>query len=217
MDIKKSLLTLKRNIFKTGSERVFKEWFKKDGDITYLMDYPLNEKSMVFDVGGYKGQWTSDIFSRFLSNTYLFEPVKEFAEFSRRRFKKNKKIKVIELGLSDKTTRIDIALNGDESSVFSDSSKEKESIKLKDIKDFLDENKIKRVDLISINIEGGEYNLLKRMIESGDIDKFQNIQIQFHRIGGNYIREREWIQGELSRTHKQKYCFPFVWEAWTRK
>lgn len=36
------------------------------------------------------------------------------------------------------------------------------------------------IGLMKINIEGGEYELLERMIELGIINKVKDIQIQFH-------------------------------------
>jgi hypothetical protein len=35
---------------------------------------------MVFDVGGYEGQWSSDIFSKYVCHIHIFEPVPEYAE-----------------------------------------------------------------------------------------------------------------------------------------
>ena len=37
-------------------------WLADNGDKTYRLDYNLNENSVVFDLGGYEGQWASDIF-----------------------------------------------------------------------------------------------------------------------------------------------------------
>ena len=41
------------------------QWFKDNGDKTHRLNYNLNEKSIVFDLGGYEGQWASDIFSKY--------------------------------------------------------------------------------------------------------------------------------------------------------
>ena len=32
-------------------------WFADDGDNTLRLNYPLDENSVVFDVGAYKGAW----------------------------------------------------------------------------------------------------------------------------------------------------------------
>jgi len=209
------LSKIRKIIFKTDQQRTFNKWFSSEGDTTFSLDYPLNQKSVVLDVGGYKGQWTSDIFSRFLCKVYLFEPVKEFADFSRDRFVHNKKIIIFDFGLSGITRKEDISLRNDESSLLLPG--EKRSIELKSLREFLNEKKIKEVDLISINIEGGEYELLEKILEEDMITRFKNIQIQFHRIGTDYNKKRDDIRKRLSETHKQKYCFPWVWEAWTKK
>lgn len=35
-------------------------WKKNKGYQTHRLDYDLDEDSLVFDAGGYEGQWTSD-------------------------------------------------------------------------------------------------------------------------------------------------------------
>ena len=39
-------------------------WIKHQGDKTHRLNYDLNEHSLVFDIGGYEGQWANDIFSK---------------------------------------------------------------------------------------------------------------------------------------------------------
>ena len=63
----------------------FKEDNKKHG---LMLNYDLNENSLVFDVGGYKGQGASDIFSMYLPTIYIFEPRAEYAQAMEKRFKK---------------------------------------------------------------------------------------------------------------------------------
>ncbi|KKS56013.1 MAG: Methyltransferase FkbM family, partial [Candidatus Magasanikbacteria bacterium GW2011_GWA2_42_32] len=77
----------------------FKEDNRKHG---LMLNYDLNENSLVFDVGGYKGQGASDLFSMYLPTIYIFEPRAEYAQAMEKRFKKNNKIKVFNFGLSNK-------------------------------------------------------------------------------------------------------------------
>ena len=44
------------------------KWFDIKGDKTLRLQYPLNEESIVFDLGGYHGQWASDIFNKYMCN-----------------------------------------------------------------------------------------------------------------------------------------------------
>jgi len=83
----------------------FKEDNKKHG---LMLNYDLNENSLVFDVGGYKGQGASDIFSMYLPTIYIFEPRAEYAQAMEKRFKKNNKIKIFNFGLLNIITNLQI-------------------------------------------------------------------------------------------------------------
>ena len=178
------------------------------------LNYPnLNEKSVVFDGGGYEGQWASDIYSKYNCNVLVFEPVKKFAENIRRRFTKNKKIKVYELALSNITKTATISNEDDASSLH---NMGKEKIQLKSIPEFMGENKIKKIHLLKLNVEGEEYNILNNVISTGFIRKVEQIQVQFHKNIKNYREEYLKIKEKLDRTHKLNWRFPFVWENWKK-
>jgi len=80
-------------------------------------------------------------------------------------------------GLSDGEKEIEINLSNDASSTFGAKGGEVENIKLIRLVDFLESNDLEKVDLIKINIEGGEYELLEDVIESGKSSLFENIQV----------------------------------------
>jgi hypothetical protein len=90
----------------------------------------------------------------------------------------------------------------------------KETVQFEDVVDFFNEHKIDNVDLMKINIEGGEYELLPRLIDAGLIKQIKNLQIQFHRIGKNSEKDMVLIQAELSKTHTCVYRYKFLWESW---
>lgn len=92
-----------------------------------------------------------------------------------------------------------------------------EKIRLVNINDILDKYKIKVVDLLKLNIEGGEYDLLEYLIETDMIKKFKNIQVQFHRSVNAFEARANRIQQALRGTHKLTYQYPFVWENWSLK
>ena len=192
-------------------------WFADKGDETLRLDYGLDENSIVFDIGGYKGEFARDIFCKYGANIYVFEPLKEFYDICINRFKKNKKVHSYHFGLADRTFNTHIHVSDNASSIFNvDGIKTK--ITLKSISDFLNENNIELVDLMKINIEGGEYDLLESLIDKGLISKFRNIQVQFHDFIIDNPRERmENIQKELMKTHKLTFQYDFVWENWKLK
>lgn len=188
--------------------------FKEDNKKNNLMlNYDLDENSLVFDVGGYKGQGASDLFSMYLSTIYIFEPRTEYAESIEKRFKKNNKIKVFNFGLSNKKSDDYIYINDDGSTLFLE-NKQKEKIKLESISDFIKNNNIKKIDLLKLNIEGGEYEVLDDLINSDLFKIIKNIQVQFHNFFPDAKKKMLDIHKELRKTHQSTYQYEFVMENW---
>ena len=146
----------------------------------------------------------------------MFEPVSAFAERIKKRFRRNHRIAVLPHGLGASTRAETIHLSADASSTFGKSAS-REEIRVVDVKEWMDGEAIARVDLMKINIEGGEYELLDRLIETRLIERIGNIQVQFHDIASHSRSDMERIQMELSRTHRPIYQYTFVWESWTRR
>lgn len=198
------------------SERV-KLWFDTNGDETLRLDYSLNENSLVFDLGGYKGEFAADIYCRYNSEIYIFEPVLSFFEVIKKKFLNNNKIEIFNFGLAGRDSEMQISNSDNSSSVFL-ITENSETIQLKSIVEFIKSKNITNVDLIKINIEGGEYEVLESLIENNLITIFDNIQVQFHDfIIENALERMNKIQIELAKTHELTYQYEFVWENWKLK
>lgn len=192
-------------------------WFAAKGDQTLRLDYDLNSDSIVFDVGGYKGEFTAEILCKYNANIYIFEPIRDFFLIIMSKFSNNKKVKPFNFGLAGKDQELEISLSDNSSSVYLN-GENKETIQLKAIVDFIETNDIKQIDLIKINIEGGEYELLESLIDNKCISMFINIQVQFHDFLFENAKERmNKIQENLSKTHELTYQYEFVWENWKIK
>lgn len=216
---KNPLLKAVRAIFPDNSKKAYKQtinlWFLANGDETLRLQYKdLNHESIVFDLGGYKGQWSSDIFARYCCEIYCFEPVREFATAIEEKFLRNPKIHVFPYGLAEQTKSATISNSADGSSIFTGNGQE--NIQLIKASTFFKENNIKKIDLIKINIEGGEYDLLDHLIESGSIAMINNLQIQFHNFFPEAKHRMQAIQTNLSRTHAITWQYEFVWENWKK-
>jgi len=192
-------------------------WFRDNGDKTLRINYEdLNEKSLVFDLGGYEGQWASDIYSKYRCRILIFEPYKEYAENIRKRFSKNSDIKIFEVGLSSNSEDLELTISNDASSVYIRDGK-KVKIRLEKASEFLEHQKISFIDLMKINIEGGEYDLLDHLISSKLILHIRNIQVQFHDFVPDAYNRMKDIQKGLAKSHKLTYQYEFVWENWALK
>lgn len=217
---KNSCLNAVRALFPDNKRKAYKQtidsWFQASGDETLRLRYKeLNHESTVFDLGGYKGQWSSDIFARYCCEIYCFEPVRTFATAIEEKFSQNPRIHVFPFGLAEQTKEATISNSADGSSMFTGNGQE--NIHLVQASSFLKENNIKKIDLIKINIEGGEYDLLDHLIESGTITMINNLQIQFHNFFPEAEQRMRAIQANLGRTHRITWQYEFVWENWERK
>jgi hypothetical protein len=85
---------LRVSFFPTEHDKELKRWYQCDRDEELRYAYPLTDDSLVIDLGGYKGQWASDIYARYNCRVFIFEPVKVFHEKIKNRFKENNKINV---------------------------------------------------------------------------------------------------------------------------
>ena len=81
-------------IYQSPHERRVAQWYRDDGDKTHRLNYDLNKDSIVFDLGGYEGQWSSDIYGMYCCNIFIFEVVPEYAMHISKRFEKNEKVKI---------------------------------------------------------------------------------------------------------------------------
>lgn len=198
-------------------ERTYHQWVAAKGDKTLRLDYDLSPESVVLDLGGFEGQWASDIFSMYLCKVHVFEPVKAHFETIARRFRQNPNIHVYSFGLAASNRIERIAVAGDASSIVRAQSEDSESIDIVAAGDFMDEHIRGTIDLIKINIEGAEYELLEHLIDRGITSRLKNIQVQFHDFVPQAAERMARIQERLRATHELTYQYLFIWENWRSK
>lgn len=206
---------IRETLFKRNPKYIaYLLWKYADGDNTKRIDYPLDKNSIVFDVGGYRGEWAKKIYERYGCNVYVFEPIRQHVETINRSLGMFDKIEVISAGLGGYTRKELISLQEEASSIHSDTGSEQ--VDLIDICEIFDRYQLSNIDLMKINIEGGEYELLERMHNVGLMDKVTYYQIQFHDFVECASEKVNLIRKYLSETHTATYRYPFVWEGWSR-
>lgn len=195
-------------------------WFRDKGDKTLRLDYPeLNEESIVFDLGGYKGDFAYAINKKYGCSVYVFEPHPEYYDACIKRFLSNDKVIPFNYGLSDKDGKFLLSDSVDGSSFLNPNHKKKNAIEceVKEIFNVLRQLDISNISLMKINIEGGEYPILLHMISEDKLSLVDNYQIQFHNFIDNADSLRSKIIEGLLKTHIRTWCYTFVWENWKRK
>lgn len=190
-------------------------WFRDGGDLTHRLNYKLNKNSIVFDIGGYDGEWSNKIYAKYKCKIHIFEPIDKYFNLICDRFNNNEDIKTYKFAVSNENKTAFITNDSDASSLIFNNSYNMEEINIKDINDVIDSIGVDNIDLMKINIEGSEYDLMYSISEL-NIIKIDNFQIQFHKIGDNPEKRRDYIRDRLSKTHKLTYDYRFVWENWKR-
>jgi FkbM family methyltransferase len=191
----------------------YEKWVLTEGDDKFRFDCPTPPDGIAFDVGGYEGNWTNDMSQKFDCQIFVFEPIKEFAENIRNKFAANPKVKVYDFGLAGETKDVEMSYNRNSSSQFA-GSETKQTVHLKKISDFINENGIKKIDALKMNIEGGEYEIMEDLIKNDLIKNIKTFRIQFHNFFPDAETRMNKIQTELAKTHHPIYQYKFVWENW---
>ena len=126
---------------------------------------------------------------------------------SQRKLKKDSSImKMSRLlyGAWEKNRQDIIPLDCDGSSVYR-KARVRETIEIMNVVELFTKYNIENIKLMKVNIEGGEYELLPRLIESGFIKRIRNIQIQFHEIDPESEISMEKICRDLTTPHSLFY------------
>lgn len=200
----------------TEQAKRVRAWHAVDGDRTLRLDYDLDADSVVLDVGGFEGQWASDVFARFTPTIHVFEPVAAQAEAITRRFARNDRIHVHPVGLAGRDAEVDLVVDGERSSTVTGRGAT-ERVRLVAAADEFARLGFDRIDLLKSNIEGGEYELLEHLLDAGVVPRITDLQVQFHDLGPASVARMRAIQRRLDETHELRWQHELVWESWHRR
>ena len=194
-------------------------------------DYPtLTPNSVVIDLGGYVGGWASRIADKFKCPVHSYEAVERyFSQINHENVIPYQYAVTCETGtdymhVCDEGSAIETLSEykkqndrdaSYQSNVRSHSNIPLEQINTIDINEILEN--YDQVDLLKINIEGGEYAILERMCETGTINKVQNLQIQFHNFVEDAQSKYDNIVSNLKLTHTCDFDSMWRWSFWSLK
>jgi len=205
------------NIYSDIDEkRALQQWYEDDGEELRL-DYPLQPRDLVLDLGGHLGDWAGDILARRPDvRVWIFEPVAEHVARLQGRFEDNPCVRVIDAAAAAADGSAPMVVRGTGSTLCG-RSPNMVDVNTVDLARFLKDEAVDDVALVKINIEGGEYDLLDHLISMGVITTFKNLQVQFHDIAKDSKHRRDNLRDRLQQTHELTYDYPFVWENWARR
>lgn len=190
--------------------------FLRDGGNDLLVsDLNLDKECWVIDFGGFKGDWAAAVLSRYQVKCLIVEPVPIFATAISDRFRGQENVHVMPFlfGRSKGTQVLHLA----EDATGSNARGCPVVVEQQPISTLLDMLGQEMVGIASINIEGGEYELLEMLFDSGGIRKFNSLLIQFHYLNDHSPKRYMDLQLSLRTHYKLIWDYPYVWQRWDRK
>ena len=182
---------------------------------TYCNGLDLDENSIIFDLGTYLGQSAEHFSNMYNSKIYTFEPFEPFYIQAKSNLATHKNIQVFPFGLGNKDSVIHMSDAGDAtSSVSKVSSVSNKECQIKDFFVFLEENNITKIDLLYVNIEGGEYDLLDYIYSRNFQINIKYIIVQYHYpsiVNDIKIQNHHTI---LSNSHVCVFNYKYIWTKW---
>ncbi len=178
-------------------------------------EYPLTPDSLVIDLGCHMGTFSKIISEKYACRIFAFEPMDKFYDWSVTMLTGRPNVEVLKWGAGATNRKDCFGIKGDSSGAFADGC-EKQEVHILRFSDFIKQHELKNVDLIKINIEGGEFELLEHIIEMGLVSLFANIQVQFHKVVPDFEKRHAAIREALLQTHQLTYDAPWCWENYER-
>lgn len=172
--------------------------------------YHLNPLSVVFDVGGYKGDFTDMIRKKHECGVHIFEPTRGFFKEIIERFKNDPLVWPYNIALEDSDRDAVIAVRGDSTGFYSE-SEVKEEVRVRSIMGFIGGFNLTHIDLLKMNCEGSEYPIIKSLADNDWMKRIRYIVVQFHHLE-KY--KAEDFQAILLQTHHCRYKDAH-WQWWT--
>lgn len=200
------------------------------GDTQYVRrthhSYLGRGKSIIIEVGGNVGEDAEAYLNMYQPKHFVvLEPLKLLYRRLGERLKNFTNAVVYNVGLGAKYETIMLKMEGNEgdaTSPFFGSGKGTCSLKVVNAIDFFQKLGVGsfKVDLMTINCEGCEYDLLETIVSSNLIHHFKHIQFATH-AKLKYLRQPAEryckLQEILGRTHRLTYQYRYTWETWKLK
>lgn len=180
----------------------------------YCKNIELNETSIVIDAGGYEGEFIDQILEKSICNIHVYEPNASFFQKLKAKYK-NKNIKINHLALSDKTCKVNLSNNDNASSILDNGEVGSQVSQACDVHEEF--QKYREIDLLKLNIEGAEYQVLNRLVDTNSISKINFILVQFHEEHDLDHLKRNHVIKKLEKTHKVIFSYDYVWELFGKK
>jgi FkbM family methyltransferase len=190
-----------------------------------LVDVDVPSGGVVLDIGAFEGHWARRVVDRATARgvpglrLHAFEPVQGALAKLRASFADDERVVVHPFGLAGADRTETLTLAGPGSTVFRSAATSfgHDEVPLRDVAGVLAELALDEVAFAKINIEGGEFELLDRLHDTGWLPRISTLLVQFHEFAPGAHRGRRRNRRQLAESHRCTWCYPWVFERWDRR
>lgn len=199
----------KKMFYRIGDRGIIKEIYSEG----IYEGLGISKGDLIFDLGAHIGTFSlkisKDVGEK--GKIYAFEPSKRSYEILKKNLKQNKIKNVVYFNkaISEKKGKLKFFLHEYSSGNSAVSkSKKYEIVEANTLNDFVRKNKIKKINLIKMDIEGSEYGVLKNSIET--LKLTDRLFLELHRdiLEDKKIEEINNLLGSLGFKSKRKFLEP---------
>ena len=188
-------------------------YLSQGGDTRFRYSDGLQKNGTVLDVGAFEGE-----FAQFHANTadrvICFDVNPSAIEKLTKHFEEKENVVICDYGIGSSDKRGKIIGKGAGAKIdFSDDA----PIIIREVSKVFKELSIKRVSLLKINIEGGEFDLIKALFRTKLLMMIDEIHIQTHDFADRDLSQTLEMHRLLSEYFNLHQSFPFVWDFWHKK
>lgn len=180
------------------------------------VEFPLNEDSVVFEIGGYEGRWSVEISKLYHPKLYVFEPQHWAWKKCTEALKPFESAHVYNFGLGTKSGEFQMGNWETDGCSFSNipDNRPVGYGNLQEVTSFLKKEDIRRIDLCLMNIEGYEFELIPYMIRTGVIDRIHFFMCQFHTFKSEDDQAYYDLRRRISVKKKIRFDYGKVLTCW---
>lgn len=187
--------------------------FLRDGGNQLLIEgFNIVDNSLVVDIGGYLGDWSATILDTYGCDICIVEPVPVFSQQIIKRFELRENVRIFPYLVSSQIGPRSLFFSDDGTGCFAVGRPV--SVESRHVSDFIDFIGRDIIDLVMVNIEGGEYELLSLLVDHGVIGRTKHLLVQFHEVADVSPAEHQALQLALQKSHKLVFDYPYVWQRW---
>ena len=176
----------------------------------------LRDGDVVIEAGAYEGRWVKKVCERHNCTIYAFEPATRAYEVARERLKgcRGVILRNVALGKQNGTAVLcNCNRDGANTVAYNPENEPSETVPVVDVAEVVEP--LGEIALAHFNAEGGEVDILERLVETGLIVRFKTILVQWHRYNDEIQARIGALADLLPLTHDFEHGY--AWGCWKRK